>query len=251
MIHSQDIAKQRDAIEFLQAREKSMLSLCPGYGKCRVSLLALPDDVATVVIVCPPVVLLHWPEEVLKWRPGLGKVQVIKSAKVTIDLTARVYVVAYGVLTNRMKKGGTSMPKPDAMIVDEFHMVKTPFSNRKGKLKGQRTRATFKLFNAARVGYLLSGTPILNRPSELGTTLQALGIIRVLKNFQATYCAGWQAPWGWVKDGKHPDIEGLKELLAPVMFRRPASDLKSITAGRLVPRVLELDQPLHKQEKKY
>ena len=246
-----DIAHQRDAIRFLQARDKAILSLCPGYGKCRVSLLALPFDVGHLIIVVPPVVLLHWGEEIKKWRPELGKVQTIKSSNQALDPAAKVTVVAYGVLTNRMKKGALGMPKPDATIVDEFHMVKTPFSNRKGKMKGQRTRATFKLFNTGRIGYLLSGTPVLNRGSELGTSLQALGIIKVLKNFQATYCAGWQAPWGWVKDGKNPDIEGLKALLKPVMFRRPASDLKSITAGRLPPRILELDQPIYKQEKAF
>jgi SNF2 family DNA or RNA helicase len=251
MSHSQDIAKQRDAIEFLQARDMALLSLCPGYGKCRVSLLALPYDTGHLVIICPPVVLLHWPAEVQKWRRGLGIVQVIRSAKQKLDPAARVTVVSYGVLTNRMKKGGTGMPKPDAVIIDEFHMIKTPFSNFRGKMKGQRTRATLKLFKEARIGYMLSGTPILNRPSELGIALQALGRIKVLKNFQAVYCAGWQAPWGWVADGKKPDIDGIKELLEPVMFRRPASDLKLITAGRLEPRVLELDQPVHKQEKKF
>jgi SNF2 family DNA or RNA helicase len=132
-----------------------MLSLCPGYGKCRVSLLALPSDVGNVVIVCPPVVLLHWPEEVKKWRPDLGHVQVLKTAKTPINLKCKVFVVPYGVLTNRMKPGGLGMPEPDAMIVDEFHMIKTPYFKRRGKVKGQRTRATLKLLKDARHRYLI------------------------------------------------------------------------------------------------
>ena len=248
---NQDIARQRDAINFLSSRNQAMLSLCPGYGKCRVSLLALPDDVGTLLIVCPTIVLLHWKAEVAKWRPGLGRVQILKSSKTKIDMSAQVYVVAYGVMTNRMKKDAAGLPHPDALIIDEFHALKTPFSSRRGKMKGQRTRAGFRLFKLARIGYLLSGTPILNRPSELGTCLQAMGKIRVLKNFQATYCGGWQAPWGWVKDGKKPDVEGIKEMLSDIMFRRPASDLKMITAGRLDPRILELDQPVDRREKQF
>jgi hypothetical protein len=78
-----------------------------------------------------------------------------------------------------------------------------------------------------------------------------LGVIKHLRAFETEYCGGWNAPWGWVSDGKNPDIEGIKKLLEPVMYRRPASDLKMFTAGRLKPRVLELDQPLHKQEKAF
>ena len=244
-----DIAKQRDAITFLQSRDKAMLSLCPGYGKCRVSLLALPDNIGRVLIICPPVVLLHWAAEIKRWRPGLGKVQIIKSSSVANDPSCRVQVVAYGVMTNRMKPNGEAFMTPEAVIVDEFHAFKTPYSNRRGKKKGQRTRAGYKLFNSAPIGYLLSGTPILNRPSELGTALQALGKIKKLRTFQAVYCGGWQAPWGWVKDGKKPDVEGIKELLSDVMFRRPASDLKLFTAGRMPPRILELDQPLQMRER--
>jgi len=173
--HKGDIAKQRDAINFLQTRDFAMLSLCPGYGKCRVSLLALPDDVGRLIIICPTVVLLHWKAEIAKWRPGLGKVQIIKSSKDKIDLGARVHVVAYGVLTNRLKAGAAGMPEPDAVIVDEFHNIKTPYSNRRGKMKGQRTRATLRVWAQARIGYMLSGTPILNRPSELGVPLKAFG----------------------------------------------------------------------------
>lgn len=251
MTYGQDIAKQRDAIDFLKSRDRAMLSLCPGYGKCRVSLLAIPKDAGKVLIVCPTVVLLHWKNEVAKWRPDMGGVQVIKTGKTVVDMSKQVFVVAYGVMTNRMKPGALGLPEPDVMIIDEFHALKTPYSNRRGKKKGQRTRAGFHLFKKARIGYLLSGTPILNRPSELGTSLQALGLIKQQRTFQAAYCGGWQAPWGWETDGKKPDVEGIIDLLAPVMFRRPASDLKMITAGRLAPRVIELDQPLYQQEKKF
>lgn len=245
------VARQAEAIEFLRGRDRAILSLCAGYGKSVCSLLALPDDVGILIIVCPNIVVRHWMAEVAKWRPSLGAVQWLKTSKTKVKPDTRVIIVTYGVLTNRMKPGGAAFPAPDAMIIDEFHALKTPYSKRNGKVKGQRTGATFNLMKSARIAYLLSGTPILNRPSELGTTLKAFGLIKNLRTFQAVYCAGWQAPWGWVKDGSNPDIEGLKELLEPVMFRRPASDLKNITAGRLPPRVLELDLPVDRWEKAF
>jgi len=244
------IAKQEDAIAFLKARERALLSLCPGYGKSVCSLLAIPEKHGLVIVVCPTIVTLHWKAEVEKWRPSLGRVQIIKGALDMIDPSARVIIITYGVLRNRMKPVGKSMPRPDVLILDEAHAIKTPYLKRKGKTRGQRTGATLKLMKDSRIIFALTGTPILNRPSEIGVLLKAFGVITDHKQFQAVYCGGWQAPWGWVKDGKVNE-DGLKALLEPVMFRRPASDLKDVTAGRLPPRVLELDQPVHAREKQF
>ena len=245
------IAKQAEAIQYLKDHDKALLCLAAGYGKTPVTLMAMPDDFGQLVIVVPPVVLLHWQRQIAKFRPGLGRIQVLKSTKQKMDPAANITIISYGVLVNRTKLGGPGVPKPDVLVIDEGHWVKTWNKTVKGKKYGQRTGAVRHLAKAAKKLYILTATPIPNRCSELGVLLHMLGAIKHKRAFEAEYCSSWTAPWGYVADGSKPDIPGIHALLEPVMFCRGKEDLKDVAAGRLPPRVLELDLPVDKREKAF
>ena len=74
----------------------------------------------------------------------------------------------------------------------------------------------------------LTGTPILNRPCELWTLLQAIdkrGLGANWKTFHGRYCAAYQGRHGWVIDGASNLDELQAKLRAGVMIRRMKEDV--------------------------
>ena len=90
------------------------------------------------------------------------------------------------------------------VIVDESHFIKNA---------GQRTSQALKLLGVAdakrdapagpRQVFLLTGTPMPNRPRDLFNLLRAVGhpSSRSFLSFAKRYCGTYRNDFGWVTDG--------------------------------------------------
>ena len=89
---------------------------------------------------------------------------------------------------------------PQALIMDESHYLKG--------YKTQRTKGATQLSKGIPVRLALSGTPLVNRPSELISQLTILGRLNDMGGFwgfSERYCAAYQGKWG-------PDLSGAQHL---------------------------------------
>lgn len=227
---------QREAVAFFAETPKGILALDMGMGKTAVSLIvAKVTGAERILIICPPVVKIHWLREVIKWRTDLiGSIQVIHKLDEKLDKTKRVHIVPYTVASH--KGPLRQIPKPDIFILDEMHYCKSSGA--------QRTRTAVSFLKKVDRAVLLSGTPMPNRPIELWPILLAMRVFKNKNNYGRRYCAGWFTPWNrWDFTGAS-NLDELREKLKPYMFHRKSKDKKARP-----PRVIEMDLPLDRREK--
>ena len=199
-------------VEFLVDRRTALLADDMGTGKTIQSLSALAwSGDYPALVICPAVVKLNWARECLTWFPCrtvsvlYGKPGTATTATPTVriggtatpvvvnDLGADIVVVNYDLVAAwRTRLGEVSWK---AVIADEAHYLKTPTSAR---TKAIRALATgWDADQKKRIGtgiptrYLLTGTPMLNRPVEVASLLMILGRLAEFggyRGFTATYC---------------------------------------------------------------
>ena len=220
---------QKEMHDFALERQKCILAGDPGTGKTRAAIEVLKTAKAgNCTVVVPAHLRRNWANEFALWWPEAADfVQVVE--KTSEPLKHPFVIISYDMFVkwHQEKKLRASF-----FIFDEAHYLKSP--------NAKRSRAGRVRIKNSAWAILLTGTPAPNRMSELGTALMGFGAIKNRKNFEAVYCGGWQAPWGWQRDG-NPNVEALQELLEPYMIRVPKSVLSQVTAGRMPPRVIEVD----------
>ena len=173
---------QEVAIQYALKRKRCFIADPSGTGKTVVALASVAMSRAfPLVVVCPPRLLSHWQAEITKWFPG-WPVQVLKGAG--LQGNQRAYLVSYSQLQKYLQSlDGLRLR---SIIFDESH-----------RLKGYETRQT-KLATelAKRIDYrfLLTASPVVNRPADLMSQLKVMGRWDVLVNvryFSETYCGAW------------------------------------------------------------
>lgn len=176
---------QRDGVRFLALKQRALLADDMGLGKTVQALVAIPDG-APVVVVCPASVKRNWSNEVEKWRPDLTPV-VLSGTKgpkswrepkpgevliINYDVLPKGRTEEYTIETRRgpqkRKRVIQDLPENTVLIVDEAQMVKTHTTQRHKRVVG--------LAAAASRVWLLTGTPVENRPWDLKGVLEAGGM---------------------------------------------------------------------------
>ena len=212
---------QLQGIEFLArhsslsgtTRNCAILADPMGLGKTPQALLALPRGVRGIFVV-PSVVLYNWAVEAKRWRPDLA-VTIIEKTGARLDRLPKkgeIILVSYSRLPSITKSKATNwvatakdeagrallgqiqqaqaaLPPevgydgrhfpaklPVWLLADEAHNLKNP--------KSQRAQAFNAIAASLQTVWMLTGTPIDNRPPDLWGLLQAGG------------CAGPVFGWG-------------------------------------------------------
>tara|TARA_B100000287_G_scaffold17712_1_gene17782 strand:+ start:464 stop:2419 length:1956 start_codon:yes stop_codon:yes gene_type:complete len=219
-----------------------------GLGKSLQALLCvLAGQYERTLIVCPSVVKVNWANEVEKWTDLQSTIVYGQKADYEID-EAHFTIVNYDLLQHRVDE----LLDMDfqCIIFDECHNLKNPKANR---TKAAKMLAKWPTVNGI---ISMSGTPILNRPEEIFTTLNMLkpesfGDYFI---FGKKYCAAIHNGYGWdfggasnieiSEDGK---TVPLNHLLKDVMLRRSMDDPRlSEQMPDLLETVLEVE--VHREE---
>jgi len=206
-------------------REKLLLADEMGLGKSLQALLCvLAGQYKRTLIVCPSVVKVNWANEVEKWTDMESTVLYGRKAEDDIP-TSEIVIINYDLLKDRYVE--LSSMGFDCIVFDECHNLKNP--------KSQRTQASKILARWPTTKGLIcmSGTPILNRPSELFTVLNMLKPESFPEyfTFGKKYCAAVHNGYGW-NFGGASNIETsedgvtvpLNHLLKDFMLRRTMDD---------------------------
>ncbi len=184
---------QKVGAEWLVSRHGGILADDMGTGKTLQTIAALPAN-TPILVIAPAVAKGVWARELLKWRPSFGRVTRIDgrdnfrwpnpaSEERESLSTGEVVIVNYDILPDGHEEdcAEKSCPGcaeyledcPDGLVIvaDESHALKNS--------KAKRTRAVKAMSLAARSKggkvWLLTATPLLNRPPELWSLLDIAG----------------------------------------------------------------------------
>ncbi len=218
-----------------------------GLGKTLQALLAAPEG-APILVIAPAVAKGVWVREVAKWRPDLTAVALKGRKSFRWPEPGELVVTNYEILPGKVAGSKANLDPalegacPDGLVLiaDEAHKVKNSKAAMTKKLRAL-TRLVRKRGGRT---WMLTATPLLNRPPDLWALLTAAGVEKsVYGSFPkfAEAMGGYQEMirarggrriyvWQW---GGTPRAE-VAERLAPVMLRRlKAEVLADLPAKRV------------------
>jgi SWI/SNF-related matrix-associated actin-dependent regulator 1 of chromatin subfamily A len=216
---------QADGVAFLISKGRAILGDDMGLGKTRQAIVAMqvaaPDGM--ILVVCPASLKLNWRREIRMVDPG-AKIEVL-GVTAGEQPDPRWVIVNYDLLA---RNAGRLHDIPwSGIVLDEAHFIKN---------NSQRTSHCLKLLGvskdarAAPIGpkqvYLLTGTPVTNRPRDLFNLLRCVGhpSARSFLSFAKQYCDAYQSDFGWVTTGAS-NLDELNLLLKEVMLRRKKDEV--------------------------
>lgn len=245
-VKRKSLAKIKDDVEFYEhqvlgvrmgAKMTSFLLADEmGLGKCLQSLTIAAVDfergyAKRVLVVCPSFLKWNWAEDIAQfttfsWRVlhGTPKDREAHYAEFNED----ILIVGYEQLARDVDK--VNKLGFDILIVDEAHYIKNRTAARsKAVLKVERSRT-----------FILTGSPMLNRPNELWTLLHSIDPKRFNKYwpFVNRYCVfgGWQSRQ--IVGAKNK--QELRGVLQEYMIRRLKKDCLDLPEKQVLKEYVDL-----------
>ncbi|SCP04929.1 DNA helicase, putative [Plasmodium ovale] len=152
---------QREGVYFgLKKNGRVLIGDEMGLGKTlqALALMAFYHNDWPFIVVCPSSIRFQWKDQAIRWLSHLIREEhicVVKSGKTDIPRNCKMIIISYELIT----KNDKYQNKYKCIICDESHYLKNSFS--------KRTKAITPIIKNAKRCVLLSGTPALNKPSEL------------------------------------------------------------------------------------
>lgn len=215
---------QKQGVEFLEAKKGRVLIADEmGLGKTlqAIAYLELHPELRPAIIVSPSSLKLNWVRE---WGESTNSASPeILRGRIPYETKNDVLIINYDILAHWVEFLRELNLK--IVIFDEAHYLK--------ERKAGRTKAAKELCKRIPHVMALTGTPILNRPSEIFNILQILEPSRwnSFWRYVRRYCGAYQGRWGWVYDGASHTDELHQLLIQTVMIRRRKEEvLKQLPA---------------------
>ncbi|AVX93021.1 ATP-dependent helicase (plasmid) [Pseudomonas koreensis] len=150
---------QRTGVAHLVQRSSALLADDMGLGKTRQSIVAahIQAKGRPILIICLASLIINWSREIQAVCPDA------KISMQAADPSAQWVIINY----ERLGQFVTTASLYNVMVIDEAHRLKEPTA--------EWTRHAFDIASKVPNRYLLTGTPVLNRESELHTLLRLSG----------------------------------------------------------------------------
>jgi SWI/SNF-related matrix-associated actin-dependent regulator of chromatin subfamily A-like protein 1 len=240
---------QKEGIKFLLTNNGCLLADDMGLGKSLQSIVAaLECGAKRILIVCPSAVKINWEREINYFQNF--NTSIIDSKKWE---QAQFTIINYDILKNFHEVPGNNIKEEDIcwdnqhlvqgnfdlVIIDEAHKLKNPKSNR-----GSIMTDLCVNHNIEKV-WLLSGTPVANRPMDYYNLLRLIKspLVDNFKFYVQRYCEGKQITTT-LKNGQRKKIwltngaSNLEELAIKtkhIYKRRLKTEIKDMPDKLIVP----------------
>jgi len=170
-----------------------------------------------VLIVCPASVRLSWETQVQRWCQK--QAHVVESAPDAAAVTDGESTSDFVITSYELAKKLPSSYTPDAIILDEAHMLR-------GR-NNQRVRNLSELAAMAGVRIATTGTPIWDRPRDWFMLLQILFRSRFGSSaaFDFAYCGGVPGAHGGIENRGVSNADELKHRISFYMLRRTKDEV--------------------------
>jgi SWI/SNF-related matrix-associated actin-dependent regulator of chromatin subfamily A-like protein 1 len=217
---------QVEGVAFLLGRSRAILADDMGLGKTRQAIVALRHLAPRrpFLVVSPASVKRNWAREIAI-VDDRATTHVVERGS-PLEGRPDWVIINYDILPKHIDILETT--PWGGIVVDEAHYLKNHTS--------MRSRLVRRLADGAksRVGadlavFLLTGTPLTNRPRDLFVLLQLVGhpLGRSFLSFAKRYCAAERNEYGW-KTGGASNIEELTVQLHGIMLRRSKDDVLAL-----------------------
>lgn len=159
---------QKEGIQFLTAKKKAILADQMGLGKTKQAIVSAAGEGNNTLVICPASLKTNWAREILQVDENatITILNGTKSEPYSQGSNTNWLIVNYDIVAKEENRQKIKEFCFDTVILDEAHYIKSS--------KSIRTKATLQVIKNAERKYLLTGTPIMNRPEELFTLLQAI-----------------------------------------------------------------------------
>ena len=207
---------QRKGTQFLRQHERAALFDEQGLGKSKQLIDAISAEVAAksiegAVIICPNGLKSNWASEIERFSNlpfavfGSGK----KARRVAFrSLNAAFYVINYESVAGELASLRALLRfKPMALVLDESHRIKTP--------SAAVTKAILELRSTAARRYILSGTPVANKPEDIWSQMFFLDDGKALGDSFEKFEGKFK-----VSGGGYRQIDELRTEVSKVSLRR-------------------------------
>jgi SNF2 family DNA or RNA helicase len=209
---------QIEGVAFLLGRRRAILADDMGLGKTRQAIVALRHTAPNgrYLVVCPASVKRNWAREIAIAAPDASTHIIERGADEPRDRSWEI--VNYDILAKYIETLGRVQWA--GLVFDEAHYLKNHRSAR-SRLARQLADRAKSTSGPGPAVYLLTGTPLTNRPRDLFVLLQLVGhpLGRSFLSFAKRYCAAERNQYGW-QTGGASNIEELTVQLHGVMLRR-------------------------------
>lgn len=210
---------QRAGVKYLLEHQRSLLCDSPGLGKSIEAMAVLQHlNAFPALIVCPASLKFVWQRFVQSWLPG--RLVSVANGKQPAK-GAEVLIINYDLIWREQYKWLQDYPWV-GLVLDEAHAIKSRDAKRSASVydnkrvvdamgKERWIKSGLSTVKTLRTVLLLTGTPVLNRPSELVMLLSAAGLIQHFGGswkFLQRYCNLQHNGFGWDFSG----ASNLKEL---------------------------------------
>ena len=244
---------QESGIKFLLSKNNRILGDDMGLGKTLMSTIAsIESGVEKILVVCPANAKINWFREINAYIPE-EDISIIKSGhwdpkKYTIinyDILKNFHTITdgrknykdYEIHRHLVEEGF------DLVIMDEAHMVKNP--------KANRTKIMNQITEKIKKRWLLTGTPIANRPMDFFNLLNICDspVTSSWKQFAFRYCDGKKFKKKlksgsyrdiWITDGAS-NLEELHNRTKNLILRRKKEDHLDLPPKIVAPYYVEID----------
>lgn len=225
-----DLAHQDEGTRFLRENDRAALFDEQGLGKSKqlIDALAAEIDAGTIgaaLIICPNGLKTNWAQEIEKFSSlpyavfGSGR----NARQVAFrSLRAAFYIINYEAIDSEIASLKALLRfKPIAMVLDESHRIKTP--------EAKTTQAVLELRAHAARRYILTGTPVANKPEDLWSQMlflddgQSLGTS--FEAFQRHFRTGTEG---------YKNVDQLRDRIAERSLRRTKAEALNLPAKEYI-----------------
>ncbi len=181
---------QKAGIVYATKAKRTFIADEMGLGKTVQAIATAEHNQAfPVLVICPASLKFNWFNEIEKWTGKRS--MILNGGKNKYNSPNSHYVIInYDILE---KHNDYIQSKAwQCVVVDESHYVKN--------YRAKRTRAVKEIAKNAQFVFLLTGTPVLNRPNEIISQLEILKRLDDFGgfwNFVRKYCNARREQFGW------------------------------------------------------
>jgi len=249
---------QEEGIAFLIKKKKALLADQMGLGKTRQAIVSATQVGNSNLVLCPASLKTNWAREILMVEPDAsitiynGK----KEEPYSQGHGGTWEIVNYDIISRDYNRKKLKEKHFDTAILDEAHYIKNS--------KSKRTKTALEIVKDIQNCYLLTGTPMMNRPEELFTLLRAINhpLGASWYTYVMDYCgAFWRVTskerynpkTGRMEQVKFLDTSGatnlpkLREKIQPVYLRRTKKILGDLLPAKVIANV---DVEITKEDRK-
>lgn len=260
---------QKSGIEFLKKAGKAILADEMGLGKTKQAIMAAGETSKKVLVVCPASLKINWKREIEMVYPKdiITILSTKKEPGTALFYTPKWYILNYDIVEKKIDDIEELISKGlDTLILDEAHYIKGKQTIRsaviiggkaKKKIEGEDTKMNYPgIASKMKQVYLLTGTPLMNRPIELFNLLKAIDhpLGKVRSFFARRYCDAFlkviptrsRGVIRYMDESGASNLGELRESIKNVMIRRKKDDVLDLPPRIMTVMESELDREWQK-----